>query len=91
MKKILVIGSTVVDVIVNLVNHLPKTGEDVHIKSQHMSLGGCAYNVSDSIRHFGVPYILFSPVGKGTYGNFVREELKKRGITRSAPEKRPYC
>lgn len=85
MKKILVIGSTVVDVIVNLVNHLPKTGEDVHIKSQHMSLGGCAYNVSDSIRHFGVPYILFSPVGKGTYGNFVREELKKRGISSPIP------
>lgn len=85
MKKILVIGSTVVDVIVNLVNHLPKTGEDVHIRSQHMSLGGCAYNVSDSIRHFGVPYILFSPVGKGTYGSFVREELGKRGITSPIP------
>ena len=28
MKKVLVIGSTVVDVVVNLVDHLPKTGED---------------------------------------------------------------
>lgn len=85
MKKVLVIGSTVVDVVVNLVDHLPKTGEDVHIKSQHMSLGGCAYNVSDSIRHFQVPYILFSPVGTGVYGSFVREELKKRGITSPIP------
>lgn len=48
MKKVLIIGSTVVDIIVNLVDSLPKTGEDVHIRSQHMSLGGCAYNVSDS-------------------------------------------
>ena len=71
MKKVLVIGSTVVDVVVNLVDHLPKTGEDVHIRSQHMSLGGCAYNVSDSIRHFQVPYILFSPIGTGVYGNFI--------------------
>lgn len=85
MKKILVIGSTVVDVVVNLVAHLPKTGEDVHIQSQHMSLGGCAYNVSDSIRHFQVPYILFSPVGTGVYGGFVREELKKRGILSPIP------
>lgn len=85
MKKVLVIGSAVVDVIVNLVSHLPKTGEDVHVKEQHMSLGGCAYNVSDSIRHFGVPYLLFSPVGQGAYGNFVREELKKRGITSPIP------
>ena len=77
MKKALIIGSTVVDVIVNLVDSLPRTGEDVHVRSQHMSLGGCAYNVSDSVRHFRVPYILFSPVGTGVYGYFVREELKK--------------
>ena len=70
MKKALIIGSTVVDVIVNLVDSLPKTGEDVHVRSQHMSLGGCAYNVSDSVRHFQVPYILFSPVGTGVYGYF---------------------
>jgi sugar/nucleoside kinase (ribokinase family) len=85
MKKVLVIGSTVVDVVVNLVDHLPKTGEDVHVRSQHHSLGGCAYNVSDSIRHFQVPYTLFSPVGTGVYGNFVREELQKRGITSPIP------
>lgn len=85
MKKVLVIGSTVVDVVVNLVDHLPKTGEDVHIRSQHMSLGGCAYNVSDSIRHFQVPYILFSPVGTGVYGNFIREELHLRGISSPIP------
>lgn len=85
MKKVLVIGSTVVDVVVNLVDHLPKTGEDVHIRSQHMSLGGCAYNVSDSIRHFQVPYILFSPVGTGVYGNFIREELHIRGISSPIP------
>ena len=36
MKKVLIIGSTVVDIIVNLVDSLPKTGEDVHIRSQHM-------------------------------------------------------
>lgn len=85
MKKVLIIGSTVVDIIVNLVDSLPKTGEDVHIRSQHMSLGGCAYNVSDSVRHFQVPYILFSPVGQGVYGHFVREELKKRGISSPIP------
>lgn len=85
MKKILVIGSTVVDIVVNLVDHLPKTGEDVHVRSQHLSLGGCAYNVSDSIRHFQVPYILFSPVGTGVYGDFVRKELASRNISSPIP------
>ncbi|MDD7078690.1 MAG: PfkB family carbohydrate kinase, partial [Lachnospiraceae bacterium] len=77
MKKTLVIGSTVVDVIIN-VDHLPRTQEDVHVITQRMSLGGCAYNTSDMIRHFQVPYILFSPVGTGAYGDFVRTELQKR-------------
>lgn len=85
MKKVLIIGSTVVDIIVNLVDHLPVSGEDVHILGQRMSLGGCAYNVSDSVRHFQVPYTLFSPVGSGVYGDFVREELKKRGIASPIP------
>lgn len=85
MKRVLVIGSTVVDVVVDLVDHLPKTGEDVHIKNQQMSLGGCAYNVSDSIRHFQVPYTLFSPVGTGIYGYYVREHLKEKGITTPIP------
>ncbi|MFR3320559.1 MAG: PfkB family carbohydrate kinase [Lachnospiraceae bacterium] len=55
MKNVLVIGSTVVDVIIQI-DHLPSAQEDVHVQHQHMSLGGCAYNVSDMIRHFGVPY-----------------------------------
>ncbi len=84
MKKILVIGSTVVDIIIN-VDILPKTGQDVNILSQEMSLGGCAYNVSDTIRHFNIPYILFSPVGTGIYGDFVRKELNLRNISTPIP------
>ena len=52
MNQTLVIGSAVVDVIVR-VEHLPKCGEDVHVSSQSRSLGGCAYLVSDILRHFG--------------------------------------
>ena len=47
MKQALIIGSTVADVTVRL-PHLPVTGEDVIVESQSMSLGGCAYNVSES-------------------------------------------
>ncbi len=84
MKKLLVIGSTVVDVIIN-VDFLPSSKQDVHVLSQKMSLGGCAYNVYDTIRHFGVPATLFSPVGGGIFGGFVRTELAKRGIQSAAP------
>lgn len=84
MKKVLVIGSTVVDIIITL-DHLPGKEEDVHVITQTMSLGGCAYNTSDMIRHFGVPYTLFSPVGTGIYGDFVRTHLLERGIVSPIP------
>lgn len=84
MKQILVIGSTVVDVIINL-HHLPSTGEDVHVLKQCMSLGGCAYNTSHIIRHLNIPCILFSPVGTGVYGNYVRSHLAQKGIVSPIP------
>ncbi len=79
MKQTLVIGSAVVDVIVNI-PHLPRTGEDVHITRQTRSLGGCAYNVSDILRHFGAPYSLCTAVGSGIYGEFVAKKLEERGV-----------
>lgn len=84
MKKVLVIGSTVADIIIN-VDFLPTTAQDVHIKSQTMALGGCAYNVSDMIRHFQVPYTLFSPIGTGLYGDFVRNQLAAKGLASPMP------
>ncbi|WP_352399816.1 PfkB family carbohydrate kinase [Anaerotignum sp.] len=79
MKQTLVIGSSVVDVIVNI-PHLPVTGEDVHISKQSRSLGGCAYLTSDILRLFSAPYSLCTAVGGGIYGNFVLEKLRERGV-----------
>lgn len=83
-KKILIIGSSVADVIID-VEKLPVPGEDVHITNQQMCIGGCAFNVSDIIRHFQVPHLLFSPAGTGIYGDFIRAEWKKRGIVPALP------
>lgn len=79
MKQTLVIGSAVVDIILHI-DHLPKTGEDIHISRQTRSLGGCAYLVSDILRHFAVPYSLCTAVGGGIYGDFVAERLTERGV-----------
>ncbi len=48
-EKILVIGSTVVDVIVNLGITFPKPEKMSTSKASICLFGGCAYNVSDSI------------------------------------------
>ena len=77
MKKTLVIGSTVADVIVR-VSHLPRTGEDLDIDEQSLSLGGCAYNVYHALELFGSPALLFSPVGTGIYGDFCLSQPRRR-------------
>lgn len=79
MKQTLVIGSTVADVIVK-VPSIPSTGEDVNVISQHIQLGGCAYNVAHILSLTKTAHILCSPVGSGVYGDFVAAELKSLGI-----------
>ena len=54
MPKILLIGSTCVDVIIEI-DHLPKTAEDIQPKRQTLALGGCAYNAANIVRQSGVP------------------------------------
>lgn len=79
-KKLLVIGSTCVDVIIKL-DHLPKTGEDMHPEWQHFAMGGCAYNVSQIPRGCGLDVTLLTPVGtEGVYSGFVKANLLKQGI-----------
>ena len=79
MKDVLVIGSTVADVVIHI-EELPQESQAVHISSQTIQLGGCAYNVSAALARAGVPYTLCSPVGTGIYGDFVRKSLKEKNI-----------
>lgn len=78
MKKCLVLGAIMLDIILEI-DRLPQTGEDIYAKSQSMTLGGCAYNVASILKHFKIPYTLFSPIGNGIYANYIQNELKKIG------------
>ena len=55
MKPVLVIGSTCVDIIINI-DHLPKTQENLRPTAQSMALGGCAYNVAYVMNLFRAPH-----------------------------------
>lgn len=76
MKKCLVIGAAMLDIIME-VRRLPKTGQDIYVSKQSMNVGGCAYNVANILEHFGVPSTLLAPVGEGIYGKFIGEALRK--------------
>ena len=79
MKNILVIGSTVVDVILRL-PYLPGRGEDVNILSSSYQIGGCAYNVYQTLRKFNIPGVLCSPLGTGRFADFISDHFIKEGI-----------
>ena len=92
MKKLLFIGSTVVDVIINI-DHLPRTCEDVNVYGQELAMGGCAFNAYSVARRFGAPCQLFSPVGSGVYGDYIYAHLEKEGtqVPIPRPEKENGC
>ncbi|MDR2552710.1 MAG: PfkB family carbohydrate kinase [Treponema sp.] len=79
MKQTLVIGSSVMDVILNI-SHLPRRGEDINLVSSAYRLGGCAYNVYKTLGRFESSARLCSPVGSGVYGRMVRECFAQEGI-----------
>ena len=80
MRKALMIGSTVADVMIR-VDHLPSLEEDVNPFGQTVALGGCCCNAANMLHLYRQPYTLFSPVGTGVFGTFVRTRLEEKGIT----------
>ena len=79
MKPALLIGSTCVDIIINL-PHIPVTQEDVHPTAQTMAIGGCSYNVAYTVRLLGAPHTHISPVGTGMYGDYIEKCLTQAGV-----------
>ena len=79
MKNVLVIGSTCVDVILRI-DHLPRTEENIHPRSQRFAIGGCAYNVANILGRASADMTFITPVGRmGVFGPFVREALEPLG------------
>lgn len=94
MGKVLVIGSTVCDVVI-YVDQLPTRQGDEHIRQQFWSLGGCAFNVAHLLHRLEIPYTFLSPIGSGQYGQFVRESLEQLGMSSDIHSELPngccYC
>lgn len=92
-KKCLIIGAAMLDIVMKI-DRLPKPGEDVYADSQEMTVGGCAFNVADIIRHFRVPYTLFAPVGRGIYADIISQKLKEAGhesLIQAEGQDNGYC
>lgn len=76
-KKILILGSAVIDVIINI-DRLPQSGEDIMGMQKGQTVGGCAYNVSKILDYLKIEHDICVPVGKGMYADMIRKELQQR-------------
>lgn len=79
MGKMLFVGVTCADVVIN-VDRLPRTAQDVIVYGQKTTLGGCAFNAFSIAHALDEPAMLFSPVGAGAFGDFVRKGLADEGV-----------
>lgn len=84
MARLLFIGSVAADVLLR-VPALPAPGDDVNLLSQHVTLGGCAYNAFHTASLAVPDCTLFAPVGQGVWGEWVREALQERHVATPIP------
>lgn len=74
MKKCLIIGAVMLDFTLEI-DELPTLGGDIYATGHSSTIGGCAYNVADILKHFNVPNTLYAPIGNGHYGNLIAEKM----------------
>lgn len=77
-KKVLVMGSAILDVVLML-SALPKSGGDESARPGERMVGGCAYNVANILKRLQTPYDLMVPVGSGVYAEQIQAQLQKDG------------
>lgn len=78
-SKVLIIGATVIDYIVNI-PQLPKTGEDCCGEMSLKSVGGSAYNVQRVLSQFNCPHDFMTPIGMGEYADTIKKDFKTKEI-----------
>ena len=76
--KTLVIGAAIVDMVMQ-VDRIPKSSEDVIGKDAKVMVGGCAYNVANTMHNLDCDHDLCVPVGNGMYASIVRKKLLENG------------
>ena len=74
--RTLVVGAAIVDLMMK-VERLPKSGEDIPCKETKTVVGGCAYNVANTLRNLKCEHDLCVPVGSGSFADIIRRGMKE--------------
>lgn len=76
--RALVVGAAIVDLMMK-VERLPKSGEDIPCKETKTVVGGCAYNVANTLRNLNCEHDLCVPVGSGSFADIIRRGMREKG------------
>ena len=79
MKRLLVIGSLNLDMVVN-VDHTPLVGETILSDKMELIPGGKGANQACAAGCLGADVTILGAVGKDTYAEIQKESLKKAGV-----------
>ena len=91
--RTLVVGAAIVDLMMK-VERLPKSGEDIPCKETKTVVGGCAYNVANTLRNLNCEHDLCVPVGSGSFADIIRRGMKEKGyepMIEEPGEDNGYC
>lgn len=88
MKKILVIGSLNLDMVVN-VDHTPATGETILSNNMEMIPGGKGANQACAAGYLGADITMLGAVGNDMYADILLKSLRKAGTNVSNIIRRP--
>ncbi len=90
MKKVLLIGSTVLD-ICGSVDHLPQSDEDIAPRKTTNRVSGTGWCMANAFRILNMPYSLISHTGTGVYSELPEQKAEELGIPMPRHEETAGC
>lgn len=91
--RTLVVGAAIVDLMMKI-ERLPKSGEDIPCQETKTVVGGCAYNVANTLKNLKCDHDLCVPVGNGSFADIIRRGMKEKGyepVIEEPSEDNGYC
>ena len=86
--------TAIVDLMMKI-DRLPKSGEDIPCRETKTVVGGCAYNVANTLRNLHCEHDLCVPVGTGSFADIIRRGMKEKGyepvIEEPSEQWKDYC
>lgn len=77
-RHVLLLGGCCIDEILEC-DHLPRSGEDILIKSKQVQLGGSCLNVATVLKRCGKEPVIYSALGNSVYSQY-KNELQTEGF-----------